>query len=165
MMDRLGEHREAFRYNRWANQRTLGAAATLSDDDLDRDTRSSFPSVRRTLVHILASEWIWLRRWKGESPTDTPAGWQALDLMGIRSAWDSIEVERDQWLSTLSESDLDRVIEYRNTRGEPHERTVWLMLRHVVNHSSYHRGQVTTMLRQLGASAASTDLVYFGAEP
>jgi len=160
-MDRLGEHREAWHYNRWANERTLDAAAALSAADFDRDMGSSFPSVRSTLVHILSAEWIWLRRWKGESPSDTPAGWDTLDLQAIRTAWETVDTERAEWLAGLTHDDLDRVIAYRNTRGEPHTRTIWQMMRHVINHSSYHRGQVTTLLRQLGARAVSTDLVYF----
>jgi len=163
-MDRLGEHREAWHYNRWATERTLDAAAALSVADLDRDMGNSFPTVRSTLVHILSAEWIWLRRWKGESPRDMPAGWDALDLQGIRSAWNAVDAERAEWLAGLTDADLDRVVAYHNTRGEPHARTIWQLLRHVINHSSYHRGQVTTMLRQLGAGAVSTDLVYFFTE-
>lgn len=160
-MNRLAEHRVAWRYNTWANQRTLDAAALLSEEALGRDLKSSFPSVRRTLIHILASEWIWLRRWKGESPADMPAEWEALDLNGITEAWRAVDAERTHWIGQLTEGDLDRVIEYRNTRGEKCARPIWQMLRHVVNHSSYHRGQVTTMLRQLGATAVSTDFVWF----
>jgi uncharacterized damage-inducible protein DinB len=160
-VDRLGEHLEAYRYNWWANERMLDAVAALEDEAFRRDTRSSFPSVQTTLVHILAAEWIWLRRWTGESPGDMPAGWDAFGLDDLRRAWEDVEAERTEWLEALTDADLDRVVEYRNIAGEPHSRLVWQMLRHVVNHSSYHRGQVTTMLRQLDAAAPTTDLIYW----
>jgi uncharacterized damage-inducible protein DinB len=163
-MDRLGEHLEAWRYNRWANDRILDAAGALTDEAFGRDMGSSFPSVRETLVHVMGAEWIWLRRWKGESPREMPSGWSTLDRPALRAAWHALDAERADWLALLAEADLDRVVDYHNTKGEPHRRRIWQMMRHVVNHSSYHRGQVTTMLRQLGAPAISTDLVYYFAD-
>lgn len=160
-MDRLGEHLEAYRYNRWANERTFDTVAALPEEPFRRDLGSSFPSVQRTLVHILAAEWIWLRRWKGTSPADMPADWQTLDLNGIRAEWSRVDEERNGWLRSLSTADLDRTIAYSNIEGEPFERPLWQMLRHVVNHSTYHRGQITTLLRQLGTPATTTDFIYF----
>jgi uncharacterized damage-inducible protein DinB len=135
--------------------------AAIDDDAFRRDLHNSFASIQRTLVHIIAAEWIWLRRWKGQSPTDMPDGWEDMDLATIQETWTDIDDERSRWLASLGNADLDRTIEYLDTRGEAHARHVWQMLRHVINHSSYHRGQVTTMLRQLGATAATTDLIYY----
>lgn len=160
-MDRLEEHLASYRFNRWATERMFEFVAPLSSEELDRDVGSSYPSIRGTLVHMLAAEWIWLRRWKGESPVAMPAGWDGLDLDGIRSAWADVETERAAWLETLAPDDLDRTISYRNIRGDAFMKPVWQMLRHVVNHSSYHRGQITTMVRQLGAGAVGTDMILF----
>jgi uncharacterized damage-inducible protein DinB len=90
-----------------------------------------------------------------------PAGWDSFGLDDLRVTWADVEAEQTAWIEALTEADLDRVLEYRNVAGEPHSRLVWQMLRHVVNHSSYHRGQVTTMLRQLGAAAPTTDQIYW----
>lgn len=55
-------------YNRWANARVHDAVAKLTAEQYTHDLSNSFLSVRDTLTHILAAEWIWLKRWQGESP-------------------------------------------------------------------------------------------------
>ena len=64
-------------------------------------------------------------------------------------------------VSGLDDTELDRVVRYRNFKGEDHASPLWQLMRHMVNHSTYHRGQITTMLRQLGHEAVSTDLVVY----
>ena len=160
-MTRLEEHLAAFRFNRWAMERTFDAAAAVAPASIDRDTGSSYPSIRRTLVHIVASEWIWLSRWTGTSPAAMPEGWAGLPLPGIRREWEAVDAERAEFLEALGEDDLDRLLVYENTAGEPRRHELWQLLRHVVNHSSYHRGQVVTMLRQAGAEGVTTDMVRF----
>lgn len=155
------EIRELYAYNRWANHRTLEAASALSEEAFTRDLGSSFPSVRDTLAHVLAAEWIWLQRWKGTSPTGTPQDWDLSTPKAIRARWAEVEREREAFVSVLTDEDLRRAVNYRNTVGQPFENTLEEMLRHVVNHSSYHRGQVVTMLRQLGAEPVGTDLIRF----
>ena len=115
--------------------------------------------MRATLAPILSAEWIWLRRWKGESPGGLPAGWDRLLVTSIRSAWEEIDTEREDWLAAPANEDLDRVVAYRNTRGESYSRTIWPMLRHVINHSSYDRGQLTPRLPVSHGNAAA-DLLH-----
>lgn len=160
-MNRLDEHLAAYRYDRWAMERTFDAAAAVDPARLDEDLGSSFGSVRETLLHVVASEWIWLRRWKGTSPAGMPEDWVSLPLAGIRREWEAVDAERTEFLEALGEDDLDAELDYTNTAGEPRCHALWQLLRHVVNHSSYHRGQVTTMLRQSGAEATGTDMVRF----
>jgi len=157
----IDELRELFAYNRWANHRILDAAAKLSAEALDKDLGSSFPSVRATLAHILSAEWVWLSRWKGTSPTGVPDSWDLSTLDSIRKRWAEVEREQQEFIDALGEDDLRRAVSYRNIKGQPFTSTMAQMLRHVVNHSTYHRGQVVTMLRQLGAEAVSTDLITY----
>lgn len=158
------EHiRDLYAYDRWANRRILDAAERLPHQDFVRDLGSSFGSVRDTLVHVLGAEWVWLRRWQGTSPTGLPP-WD-LDTTGdLRTRWSEVEGEVQSFVGGLVEQDLDRRVAYRNTKGEPFESTMIQMLRHVVNHSTYHRGQVVTLLRQLGADAPTTDLILYDRE-
>jgi len=153
--------RELYDYNEWANARTLGAAAQLTADDFTRDMRNSFPSVRDTLVHMLLAEWIWLQRWQGVSPAAMPEGWNVMMLPELRIAWSRVSDERARYLSALTDHDLHRVFDYTNMAGAARAAMLGDALRHVVNHSTYHRGQITTMLRQLGAAPAPTDLLLF----
>ena len=149
-----------FAYNRWANARTLGAAATLAPDALTRDLGNSFPSVRDTLVHIYAAEWVWLMRWKGTSPAGLDQG-EFRDVAALRARWTALEQEQAGFLAGLSDADLVRSIDYANTKGQRYANPLGLLIQHQINHSTYHRGQVTTMLRQLGAQAIGTDFVTF----
>jgi len=148
-----------FEYNRWANGRVLVAAARLTPEEFIRDLRNSHPSVRDTLVHVMSSEWIWLKRWQGVSPkamlspTDFPA------IASIEARWAEVERERTQFISGVTEEALEAKVAYVNTQGEAFAYPLWQMMQHVVNHSTYHRGQVTTMLRQLGAKPEATDFL------
>lgn len=157
----IHEIRELYEYNRWANHRMLGAAARLTAEQLTRDLQSSFPSVQATLAHVLSVEWVWLQRWLGESPTSIPSAWDLSSVDALRRRW--AEVERDQslFLDDLKDEEFRRVVSYRNVAGEPFAAPLWQLLRHVVNHSTYHRGQVATLIRQLGMGVPATDLGLF----
>jgi len=148
-----------YAYNSWANQRVLNACAPLPAGQLTENLHSSFPSVRDTLAHIMLAEWVWLERWLGRSPGFPPADFP--DLASIRARWQEIEAGLNAFIHRLAASDLDRILEYKNTKGQAFSNPLWQTLQHLVNHGTYHRGQVATMLRQLGAAPASTDLIAF----
>jgi uncharacterized damage-inducible protein DinB len=160
-MSRLAEIRKLYEYNRWANHRVLDAVSSIPDDEFLRDLGSSFPSVRDTLVHILAAEWVWVSRWEGVSPTAMPEGWASSTYDQLRVHWREVEQRQQKFLANGTEDRLDQPVAYQTTDGQRFEIPLWQLLRHVVNHSTYHRGQVITMLRQLGAGTVSTDLVLF----
>jgi len=164
MTTRLDEIRDLYAYNRWANARVLQVVRGLNEEAYGRKLVSSFPSVRDTLVHALAADWVWLRRWQGTSPTGMPEGWEGLGAHELAAVWASVEAEQESFVAGLSEDDLDRVVAYRNTRGDAFAEPLWQLLRHVVNHATYHRGQLTTLLRQVGAAPPSTDLVAYHRE-
>ena len=151
-----------FAFNQWANHRLLAAAESLSPDELFRNTGASYGSVQGTFVHLLWAEWIWLRRWQGESPRDV---WRLEDFPTIAAlAVRSSQTEREQadFISRLTEERLAQRIAYLNLQNERWEYALAAMMQHVVNHSTYHRGQIVTMLRQLGRTPPATDfLVYF----
>ena len=159
-MSRLAEIHELFAYHRWANARMLAAAAALSDEQFARDLRSSFPSVRDTLVHLLAADWIWLERWRGRSPTAGP-GWEIPTHAALAARWGEIEREQRAFLDELTEADLERVVSYRALSGAAYANPLGELCRHLVNHGTYHRGQVATLLRQLGATPPQTDLILY----
>jgi uncharacterized damage-inducible protein DinB len=133
----------------------------LTAEEFLRGLGSSYPSVRDTLAHILAAEWIWLMRWKGVSPPSLMDPALFPTLGALRQKWAEVEQAQREFVSGTPDSRLREVISYVNTRGETWRYPLGLMMQHVVNHSSYHRGQVTTMLRQLGKAPASTDLLLF----
>lgn len=151
---------ELFDYTAWANDRTLGAVEQLDPIDARRELGGSFPSVQLTLVHILSAEWVWLERCRGASPP-MPDRWVNADLITIRAAWATLTADRAQYLDGLSEAHLHSLIGYRNLRGEEFVTPLSQILLHLVNHSTYHRGQISTMIRQLGGVPVNTDLIQF----
>ena len=149
-------------YHYWARDRLLDAVDRLSPDEFRRDLGSSFGSVRDTLVHTMSAEWVWCSRWEGQGPSVHLAAEDFETIQDIRARWEAEEQRVRDFVRRLGTDGVSRVIEYAPF-GEGSMREVfWKMLQHVVNHGSYHRGQVTTMLRQLGAEPPkSQDLITF----
>jgi uncharacterized damage-inducible protein DinB len=110
------------------------------------------------------AEWIWLERWKGVSPTRGFDEAEFKDVIAIRDRWVSIEEHRASWLRGLKKDDPSQKIRYKNLQGQAYESPLWQLVQHVANHSTYHRGQLITMLRQLGAKPAVTDMVVWDRE-
>jgi uncharacterized damage-inducible protein DinB len=149
-------------YHYWARDRVLAAADGLTPEQLTRDLGSSFRSVRDTLAHIYAAEWAWCGRWNGQAPTTLVPADQFPNVATLRAKWLELEGSVRAVLERMGKQGLDSVIEYKMLSGEPRASIFWHMVQHVVNHASYHRGQVTTMMRQLGATPPQgMDLITF----
>lgn len=155
------DFRRLYDYNSWANHRTLEACAALNDEQFTRDLHSSFRSVRDTLVHIMLVEWLWRERWLGRSPDKYPPASDFPNLESLRRRWAEVERNLLVYVSALKPEDIDRVIAHKTTAGVPQSAPLSQMLQHLVNHGTYHRGQVATMLRQLDAKPIGTDLILF----
>jgi uncharacterized damage-inducible protein DinB len=141
-------------YHYWARDRLLEAVATLTQEQYQRDLGSSFKSVRETMTHVYAAEWAWYERWQGRSPTALLPPDQFPDLAALRRAWSELETKMRDYVAGLGDHGTSRILEYKLLSGAAGASPLWQMLQHVVNHASYHRGQVTTMLRQMGAPPA-----------
>jgi uncharacterized damage-inducible protein DinB len=157
----LKDIRELYAYNRWANQRTLSAAARLDNQAFIRNLGNSFSSVRDTLAHILGAEWIWLERWQGRSPAALLSAADFTSTQSLEARWQAVEGERGRFIEDLTPARLQEEISYTNLRGQRYAYPLWQQMVHVVNHSTYHRGQITTLLRQLGADAVATDFLAY----
>jgi len=153
-------------YTVWANHRAMRAAATLGVDAFKRDLGSSHGGVRGTLSHTMAAEWIWLERWKGVSPT-APLFDEVefKDVVALRDRWKVIEDHRASWFEGLKPEDVRKVVRYRTLARQSFEAPLWQLVQHLANHSTYHRGQVVGMLRQLGAKPLATDMVVWDRKP
>jgi uncharacterized damage-inducible protein DinB len=150
-----------YQYNRWANNRILDTAGQLSHEQLNAETNPSFGSIHNTLVHILSAQWLWLNRWRGVSlrgmldPTIFP------DLKSIRSRWDEVEVETQKTVNSSTESDLNEIIEYRNSRDEDWSYPLWQQMVHQVNHATQHRSEIAMVLTEWNYSPGSMDFLFF----
>jgi len=149
-------------YHYWARDRALDATAALDVTQYNKDLGSSFKSIRDTLTHTYAAEWAWYQRWHGTSPSGLITPDQFADLGALRAAWADHERKMRAFVDGLTDADIDRVFEFTMLNGTQGASPLGQMVQHVVNHASYHRGQVTTMLRQLGASPAkSMDMIAY----
>ena len=149
-------------YHYWARDRLLDAVEPLTPEQFTRNLGNSFPSVRDTLTHLYGAECVWCARWDGASPATLPDSGALADVAAIRRAWSEQERTLRALLDRLGEEGIGRPIEYRGFDGRVQAQPFWQMLQHLVNHGSYHRGQVTTMLRQLGAAPPkSLDLIAY----
>jgi uncharacterized damage-inducible protein DinB len=157
-----------YEYDRWANNRVLRAASTLSAEEFTRDLGGSFPSVRDTLVHIVGCEWGWLRCWKEPSPSSAFVTdlWARLntvfnpnafpDLAAVQAKWAEVEREQLDFVNRVTNESLGRRLAVRTTQI-----SLAHLMQHLANHSTYHRGQVALMMRRLAAEPCATDFAMF----
>ncbi len=149
-------------YHYWARDRLLAALEPLTPEQYNRDLANSFRSIRETITHVYAAEWAWYERWKGQSPTALLPADRFPDLAALRAAWTDQERNLRGYIDRLGDGGVTRIIEYKLLSGQAGASPVWQMVQHVVNHASYHRGQITTMLRQIGAEPPKpTDLIAY----
>jgi uncharacterized damage-inducible protein DinB len=113
------------------------------------------------LGHIFGAEWIWLERFQGRSPASLPDVTHFTDIESLKESWVEFEPRLLNFVRGLTQLDLDRVLEYKTLKFGVYSNPLWQSMQHVVNHGTYHRGQVTTLLRQLGAQPILTDLMHF----
>jgi uncharacterized damage-inducible protein DinB len=151
-----------FEYHYWARDRMLAAVEALSPDEFTRDMGNSFRSIRDTIAHTYSAEWVWNQRWQGLTPKGMLPAEQFPDVASTRRQWSELEQAVKALILDLGDEGMNRLLHYKLLSGQPASSPFWQMFQHVVNHASYHRGQVTTMLRQLGAAAPkSCDMVTF----
>ncbi len=157
----LPDIRYLFDYTHWANHLVLDAAETISVEEQMRDRGVSHQSIHGTLLHMLFAEWVWLGRWQGNSPSVPLRAEDYPDLAAIRAYWHQIEGEYADFLSKLTEESLQANITYKDIAGNEHRNPLCLLMQHVVNHATLHRGQVVAMIRQLGIKPPATDFLFY----
>jgi uncharacterized damage-inducible protein DinB len=149
-------------YNQWANARLYAAAATLSDEEWHRDTGAFFTSLAGTLNHLLVADRIWMRRLTGEGETHTKlTDIPFPDFADLRTAREAMDARIVAFVDGLAAASFDEEVHYSNTRGDPHHLPRGLILAHLFNHQTHHRGQAHHILSQLGQEPPPLDLLYF----
>jgi uncharacterized damage-inducible protein DinB len=145
-------------YNVWANHRMLRVSALLTTEAFIRNLGASHGGVRGTLFHIMTTEQMWLDRWMGVATA--AAGESDFDgIIALRDRWASMEEKQHVWFEGLPASALEQPIRYTSNMGEAFEVPLGKLVHHMVNHSTYHRGQLAILLRQVGAKPAATDML------
>lgn len=153
--------RNLFDFGRWANRTILDSVAALTAEEYARPIGGSFGSVQGTLVHLYGADWIWLERFHGRSPRALPEGDELLPLDALTGKWREVEAGQRAYMDTLTPERLAEPLSYVAFSGDKFTRRLGDALLHLANHGTYHRGQVVTLLRQLGHKPASTDYLRF----
>jgi uncharacterized damage-inducible protein DinB len=157
----LAEVRELFAYNAWANRVFFDALGAVPTESYGRDLKSSHGGLHGTLCHIVWAEELWLTRWLAQPGPAVAQGKDLATLAAARARWERVEAARAGFLAPFSERRLADTVVVKPTTGGEFVHTFRQMFRHTVDHSSYHRGQLVTLLRQLGIKPPSTGLIGF----
>lgn len=151
------------KYNYWANQRLLEfIAANCTEEQLQMELVSSFPGIRKTLLHTWGAESIWLMRLQGTSP----GTWTWMEFKGTQAELQSQFLENDQhWIDFVESKDenyLQGMFAFKTLDGTEHTSSRSEAIHHCMNHSTFHRGQLVTLLRQAGATKLpATDFIAY----
>ncbi|OJW82337.1 MAG: hypothetical protein BGO69_17270 [Bacteroidetes bacterium 46-16] len=151
------------KYNLWANKRIIAVLLKLEEEQLDKEMISSFPSLRATAYHIWGAEFLWLQRLQlTEQPVYMPYIYKGTFEDACADWQDVSQILADFTGRQFDDKAFEHVVQYYNSEKKSFKNPVHEILQHVFNHSTYHRGQVVTMLRQAGIDKIpETDLTIY----
>ncbi len=150
-----------FAYNQWAWRQVFPSLAQLSDAEYKADRPFFWGSLHGLMVHAVAAESIWLARLHGDSPSSLLQPADFADFAAVRAQWEAGNARWQSYLSSLTDTDLPRIIAYRNTRGDANQLPVSDIVQQVANHATEHRSQMTPVLFELGAPTPPLDYLRF----
>ena len=148
-------------FMKWADESVLAALFPLSPSQYNHDAGSSFKSMLGTLNHVYLAERVWLKRLHGSTDAriaDLPV---PEDINALNTEWLKLHRMWLDWAGSLTAEEWPEPFTFLNNRGIESTLPTWQIVLHVVNHGSYHRGQVATLLRQSGLTPPATDLIMF----
>ena len=150
------------RYNEWINSRLYAICAEMSDADLHKDRGAFFKSIYLTLNHIAYGDLAFLARFTG-TPSVVPE--LGVDLFGgfvnLRRERQALDARLLAWAESLTSGWLSEPLTYTSkVDGKTRTAPRWVLVTHMFNHQTHHRGQVTTLLSQMGLDIGSTDIPF-----
>lgn len=149
-------------YNYWANKKMCGFLSQLDPDLLDREVSSSFPTLRKTLGHIYDGEFLWLERMEGRMLDYWPSEKLGNDFEALKEGVLEASKNLMGFVARQKEEVFTQPCHYKDIKGREWSQVYFKILTHVFNHSTFHRGQLVTMMRQVGfTDLSSTDYIYF----
>jgi uncharacterized damage-inducible protein DinB len=158
-------------YNQWMNERLVTLLEGTPNDDLLQNRGAFFGSVLGTLNHIYVADILWLRRLKNHPTAAAVAGIDAFEvpsnlndllytrLSDFKDPRARLDALITGYIDSLTEADLATPLSYKRVNGDAHTKVLGLVLSHVFNHQTHHRGQATTLISQMGLDIGVTDVL------
>ena len=147
-------------YTRWADGQLLDACAALTPEQYTKELGGSFPTLQSTVAHLAGAAKLWSLRLSGAPSSGLPPSAEIPDVSTAQArlaeAYAVFERVAPEW-----QREPNEIFRFRNIAGVDKAIVRWQVFRHIVNHGTYHRGQIANMLRQLGVKPPSTDLLYW----
>lgn len=149
-------------YNTWAHQKLLDIINTLSPEQQEAELKSSFSSLYLTVLHMWDAETAWWQRVKLQERLNMPSDTFKGSFRELSNGLLNQSRQWEEWVTSASDLAIEHVFQYQNSKRELFKQPVFQVLLHVFNHGTYHRGQLVTMLRQLGIEKLpSTDFTTY----
>lgn len=143
-------------YHNWANLKLLNRMKEFPAGTYTKQLNGTFPSISATFNHIFNIDQQWFKRFNPESLTKT------IDLKGIEETKEYfLELHDNMKGFIINHYDFLQDVQYENSKGEQFQNSIDELIRHITNHGTYHRGNISTMIRQLGYEGVSTDYIFF----
>ncbi|MBD2257574.1 DinB family protein [Pseudanabaena sp. FACHB-2040] len=154
-------------YNQWMNERLYKVCASIPDEPRKQDRGAFFGSIHGTLNHLLYGDRAWMERFQRKLPSLKQMGQDLYeDFDDLRSQREAMDQEILSWAAALSEEWLAQPFEYTsNVDGKTRVLPTWVLVTHLFNHQTHHRGQLTTLLSQLGYDYGATDIPWLPDAP
>jgi uncharacterized damage-inducible protein DinB len=152
---------QAYEYTYWANRRYVAVAEGLTDEQLHRPQGQSWGDVHSVLVHMMSSETVWLKRWRGESPKSHLDPKAFPTLAALKDRWASVQKEMRAFVDLQTPQSLQAAIPYTNFSGETFKVPQWQMLMHVANHETHHRGELAAMFAVMNVPHPEEEVIQY----
>lgn len=154
-----------FDYSYWANARLRDVLSQVTPEQFTQPVAGSYGSIRNTMVHILSAEWGWLERCGGAARGPALNAENFPTVSSVFDLWRYVESRLREFLSTLEDTDLDRVVEFALSGGPTQSMPLGQLLHHAAIHGVHHRGQIALLLRTLGHVPGNFDILIYHARP
>ena len=148
-------------YNSWSNNRIFDALTQIPTDQYMKEMKGSHGSIHGTLVHIVGAEKLWQSRWRGTAEMALLTAPDVPSLAALRSIWEEVGRGTAAFIGSLTDRKLSETLQVKSLSAGTVTLTYWQSFQHIVDHSTYHRGQIVTMMRQLNTTPPSTAMLLF----
>ena len=157
------EWQDLFQYHKWATQKLLDHVGSKDVSLFHQEAKNSFRTISETYGHIITVDYLWFKRLTRIEKPDL-VNFDVSSVVSTKEAFTRLHEEMEAYFETLSKAQWNEKLNFTNMKGQPFANSREEMLFTFINHSSYHRGQVTSFLRQFDEEGIPIDYIYFSKE-